>query len=43
MRKVALGAVFVAMLLVGEATSAEFQGAAEDDLANVLAGFSKYF
>ena len=29
--------------LLSEATGAEFQGAAEDDLANVLAEFSKYF
>jgi hypothetical protein len=29
--------------LLAEATGAEFQGVAEDDLANVLAEFSKYF
>jgi hypothetical protein len=29
--------------LLAEATGAEFQGAKEKDLANVLAEFSKYF
>jgi hypothetical protein len=29
--------------LLSEATGAEFQGAAEDDLAEVLEEFSKYF